>query len=294
MAFLGINRCGGAPQLCTGRVVRQRSGAPFVSPDVMVPSGVALPDHLGLWGGLSIDEPAGEGRDMTETLVLVPGLNCTARLFEPQVAALRAGREILIADHARDDTMAAIARRLLDRAPERFALAGLSMGGYIALEVMHQAPERVARLALLDTNARADTDEQRRSREREIVLAREGRFAQVCEARWARSVLAERRSDPELRRVYDLMAAETGPEVFARQLRAIMGRRDSRPMLPAIRAPTLIVVGDADELTPPEQAREMAGLIPAAALLVVPRCGHLSTLERPQAVNAALAIWVGG
>src|SRR3954452_10239877 len=109
---------------------------------------------------------------MTDTLVLVPGLNCTARLFEPQVAALRAGREILIADHARDDTMAAIARRLLDRAPERFALAGLSMGGYIALEVMHQAPERVARLALLDTNARADTDEQRLSREREIALLR--------------------------------------------------------------------------------------------------------------------------
>ncbi len=106
--------------------------------------------------------------------------------------------------------------------------------------------------------------------------------------------IRERRSDPELRQVYDLMAAETGPEVFVRQLRAIMGRRDSRPMLPAIRVPTLIVVGDADELTPPEQAREMAGLIPAAALVVVPRCGHLSTLERPQAVNAALATWLGG
>jgi pimeloyl-ACP methyl ester carboxylesterase len=231
---------------------------------------------------------------MTDTLVLVPGLNCTARLFEPQIAALGAGREILIADHARDDTMAAIARRLFERAPERFALAGLSMGGYVALEVMHQAPERVARLALLDTNARADTDEQRLSREREIALAEEERFAQVCEARWARSVLADRRSDPELRQAYDLMAAETGPEVFVRQLRAIMGRRDSRPTLPAIRVPTLIVVGDADELTPPEQAREMAGLIPAAALAVVPRCGHLSTLEQPQTVNAALATWLGG
>ncbi len=221
---------------------------------------------------------AGPGRagDMTDTLVLVPGLNCTARLFEPQIAALGAGREILIADHARDDTMAAIARRLLDRAPESFALAGLSMGGYIALEVMRQAPERVARLALLDTNARADTDEQRRSREREIALAEAKRFAQACEARWARSVHPDRRSDPELRQVYDLMAAETGPEVFVRQLRAIMGRRDSRPALPAIRVPTLIVVGDADELTPPEQAREMAVLVPAATLVVVPRCGHLS------------------
>jgi pimeloyl-ACP methyl ester carboxylesterase len=159
---------------------------------------------------------------------------------------------------------------------------------------MHRAPERVARLALPDTNARADTDEQRRGREREIALAEGERFAQVCEARWARSVLPDRRSDPALRQVYDRMAAETGPEVFARQLRAIMGRRDSRPMLAAIRVPTLVVVGDADELTPPEQAREMAGLIPTAALAVVPRCGHLSTLERPQAVNAALASWLGG
>jgi pimeloyl-ACP methyl ester carboxylesterase len=231
---------------------------------------------------------------MTDTLVLVPGLNCTARLFEPQIAALGAGREILIADHARDDTIAAIARRLLDRAPERFALAGLSMGGYVALEVMHQAPERVARLALLDTNARADTDEQRRSREREIALAEEERFAQVCEARWARSVLPDRRSDPELRQAYDLIAAETGPEVFVRQLRAIMGRRDSRPMLPSIGVPTLVLVGGDDKLTPPEQAREMAALVPAAVLVVFPRCGHLSTLERPDAVNDALEDWLAG
>jgi pimeloyl-ACP methyl ester carboxylesterase len=89
------------------------------------------------------------------------------------------------------------------------------------------------------------------------------------------------------------MAQETGPEVFVRQLWAIMGRRDSRPMLPAIRVPTLVLVGDEDALTPPEQAREMAGLIPGATLVVAPRCGHLSTLERPEAVKAALWTWLG-
>ena len=231
MAFLGINRCGARLSSAPAASYGNDREHPLFRPTFWSHR-ASLPDHLGLWGGLSIDEPgdepAGRARDMTDTLVLVPGLNCTARLFEPQIAALGAGREILIADHARDDTIAAIARRLLDRAPERFALAGLSMGGYVALEVMHQAPERVARLALLDTNARADTDEQRLSREREIALAEEERFAQVCEARWARSVLPERRSDPELRQAYDLMAAATGPEVFARQLQAIMGRRDSR------------------------------------------------------------------
>jgi pimeloyl-ACP methyl ester carboxylesterase len=188
--------------------------------------------------------------------------------------------------------MAAIARRLLAEAPETFALAGLSMGGYLALEVVRQAPERVTRLALLDTNARADTDEQRRNREREIALAEGGRFREACDARWEKSVHPDRLADPELRQIYDLMAEETGPEVFVRQLRAIMSRRDSRPMLPEIRVPTLILVGEEDELTPPEQAREMAGLIPGATLVTVPACGHLSTLERPRKVAEALAAWL--
>jgi pimeloyl-ACP methyl ester carboxylesterase len=233
-----------------------------------------------------------EETEMAETLVLAPGLNCTERLFAPQIAVLGRGRGIVVADHARDDDMAAVARRLLAAAPEKFALAGLSMGGYIALEVMRQAPGRVTRLALLDTNARADTDGQRRSREREIALTKEGRFQDVCDARWEKSVHPDRLADPELRRIYDLMAEETGPEVFVRQLRAIMSRRDSRPMLPAIRVPTLVLVGDEDRLTPPVQAQEMARLIPGAALIRVPACGHLSTLERPREVDGALVAWL--
>jgi pimeloyl-ACP methyl ester carboxylesterase len=238
------------------------------------------------------DGKPGKGADMAESLVLAPGLNCTYRLFEPQIAALGQDREIVLADHTRDDDMAAIARRLLAAAPERFALAGLSMGGYLALEVVRQAPERVTRLALLNTNAHADTDEQRRNREREIEFAEGGRFREVCDARWEKSVHPDRLADPELRRVYDLMAEETGPAVFVRQLRAIMSRRDSRPMLPTIRVPTLILVGDSDALTPPEQAREMAGLILGATLVTAPACGHLSTLERPQAVADALKSWL--
>jgi pimeloyl-ACP methyl ester carboxylesterase len=172
---------------------------------------------------------------MAETLVLVPGLNCTKALFAPQIARLRAGREIVVADHSRDETMAGIAERLLAAAPARFALAGLSMGGYVALEVMRQAPERVTRLALLDTNARADTAERRAIREKQIALSLGGRFREVTEEIWQRSVAGDRLGDPALRRVYDAMAEETGPQIFVRQLRAIMSRGDSRALLRASR-----------------------------------------------------------
>jgi pimeloyl-ACP methyl ester carboxylesterase len=108
---------------------------------------------------------------MPEALVLVPGLNCSAALYAPQWPALAAGRPILVADHARDETMSDIARRLLAAAPERFALCGLSMGGYIAFEVMRQAPERVTRLALLDTSAKGPTPDSNAAREQMIALA---------------------------------------------------------------------------------------------------------------------------
>lgn len=235
--------------------------------------------------------PNGEG-ELAETLVLAPGLTCTERLFEPQIEALRPGRGILLVDHTRDATMEGIARRLLAAAPERFALAGLSMGGYIALEIMHQAPERVTRLALLDTNARADSAESRALREDQIALAESGRFSEVIETLWQKMVHTRRLVDPELRRIYRGMAEATGPDTFVRQLRAIMSRRDSRPMLASISVPTLVLVGDDDRLTPPEQAREMAGLVEGARLVEVPDCGHLSTLERPQAVNEALNSWL--
>lgn len=243
-------------------------------------------------GGL-VNRPGSNGEgELAETLVLAPGLTCTERLFGPQIEAFRPDRDILLVDHTRDATMDGIARRLLAAAPERFALAGLSMGGYIALEIMHQAPERVTRLALLDTNARADSAESRALREEQIALAERGRFSEVIEALWQKMVQTQRLADRELRRIYEGMAEATGPQIFVRQLRAIMSRRDSRPMLASISVPALVLVGDDDRLTPPEQAREMAGLIEGARLVEVPDCGHLATLERPAAVNEALASWL--
>ncbi|MCG7394193.1 alpha/beta hydrolase [Microvirga sp. ACRRW] len=229
---------------------------------------------------------------MAETLVLVPGLACTARLYEAQIAALSGSRKIVVADHTKDDSIPAMASRLLKDAPERFALAGLSMGGYVALEVMRQAPERVQRLALLDTTARPDTPEASQDRERLIALAQAGRFEDILPRAWPRLVHPDRQSDKALQEVIYGMMRETGPEAYVRQQRAIMGRVDSRPLLSGIEIPTLILVGDGDVITPPDVAREMAEMIEWASLAVIPDSGHSSTLEQPERVTHALKAWL--
>jgi pimeloyl-ACP methyl ester carboxylesterase len=197
-----------------------------------------------------------------------------------------------VADHSQDDSVPAIAARLLREAPERFALAGLSMGGYIALEVMRQAPERVARLALLDTSARPDSVEASQDRERLIALAQAGRFEDIHAKLWPRLVHPDHRSDQALQEIVFGMMRETGADAYCRQQRAIMARADSRPILPGIEIPTLVLVGEGDAITPPEIARAMADMIEWASLVVVPESGHLSTLEQPERVTQALKLWL--
>jgi pimeloyl-ACP methyl ester carboxylesterase len=220
--------------------------------------------------------------------VLVAGLNCSARLYAEQILVLWQYGPVIVADHRRDDTMAAMARRVLASAPPRFALVGLSMGGYLAFEILRQAAGRVAKLALLDTGARADTPERTAARRPLIALARNGRFAEILDSQYPTLVHRSRHDDAALIAAVRAMNEETGPEAYLRQQAAIISRPDSRPGLAAIACPTLVLVGDSDEPTPPELAEEMADGIPGAKLVVVPECGHLSTLERPEAVNKAL------
>lgn len=227
-------------------------------------------------------------------IVLVPGLLATARLYAEQIPGLWRIGPVTIALHTRDDSMSAIAKRILSSAPPRFALAGLSMGGYIAFEILRQAPSRIARLALLDTSARPDVPEQTEQRRAQIELARRGRLAEVSEALFPRLVHTSRRGDEALRQLVRLMAEEVGPEGFIRQQTAIMGRPDSRPGLAAIRCATLVIVGDGDQLTPPERAAEIANGIAGARLVTVPGSGHLSTLEQPRAVTQALTSFLAG
>jgi pimeloyl-ACP methyl ester carboxylesterase len=225
-------------------------------------------------------------------IVLVPGLACSARLYSDQIPALWPFGPVTVADHSRDESIAAIARSILAAAPPRFALLGLSMGGYIAFEIMRQAPERVAKLALLDTASTPETAKQTVTRETRIELAKSGRFGEALDLMFPLLVHRDRRGDAKLKRIVEMMGEETGADAFIRQQHAIMGRADSRPSLAAIRCPTLVMVGDADELTPPAAAQEIAAGISGARSVVIPQCGHLSTLERPDAVNVALVEWI--
>lgn len=227
-------------------------------------------------------------------VLLVPGLCCSARLYAEQIPALWRFGPVQVADHTRHDSMTAIAAGILNDAPPRFALAGLSMGGYIALTILQQAPERVDRLALLDTSARPETPEQTARRRPQMALAESGRFAEVSALQFPVFVHRNRHGDEALRERVRIMAEETGAEAFLRQQQAIITRPDVRPLLPSIKCPTLVLVGDGDELTPPPLSQEIAAGIAGSRLVVVPDCGHLSTMERPEYVNKALTEWMAG
>jgi len=225
-------------------------------------------------------------------IVLIPGLLASPRLYAAQIPQLWRFGPVTLADHTRDDSIAAIARRILTTAPQRFALAGLSMGGYVAFEILRQAPERVARLALLDTSARADSAEQSSMRRLQMQQAGSGRLAEIAAAQFERTVHPAHRSDAALRAITLRMAEEVGAAAFVRQQQAVLGRPDSRSGLSAIRCPTLVLVGEGDELTPPPLAAEIAAGVRGAHLVTVPQSGHLSTLEQPEAVSAALCEWL--
>jgi len=229
---------------------------------------------------------------MTEShalpIVLVPGLLASPRLFAEQIPELWRLGPVTVATHTRDDGLAAIAQRILASAPAKFALAGLSMGGYISFEILRQAPERVARLVLLDTTARSDTPEQNQQRRLQVEMARTGRLGEIADGLFPKLVHARRWGDETLRRTWLAMVQDVGAEGFINQQTAIMRRPDSRPGLAAIRCPTLVVVGDGDVLTPPDRAEEIANGIARARLSVIRDSGHLSTLEQPAAVTRSM------
>ena len=237
--------------------------------------------------------PPDEKLTMRPPLLFVPGFNCTAALWAPQLARFAGAFDCRVADATRADSMQAIAAQILADAPTSFALAGLSMGGYIAFEIMRQAPERVTRLALLDTQATPESDQQRVLRAARVETAKRDGIAASADIAWPNSVHPARYEDIPLRDLVLRMALDTGLDAFLRQAAAITSRPDSRPSLSAIRAPTLVLVGEQDALTPPDKAKEIADAIPGAKLKIVPHCGHLSSLEMPESVNAALADFLG-
>jgi pimeloyl-ACP methyl ester carboxylesterase len=232
--------------------------------------------------------------DNTMPILLVPGLVCSPRIFSPVIPALWRFGPVTVANHIRDDNMGAIARRILAEAPPRFALAGHSMGGYIAFEIMRQAPERVAKLALMNTQARPDSPEATARRRGQIARAQGGEFRAVLDELFPGFVHPSRREDVSLRQlVYD-MGDDVGAEAFVRQQSAVMGRPDSRPALAWIKCPTLVLSGDEDNTIPNSLSAEMANGIPGAKLVILPNCGHLMQPEQPQATADALVEWLRG
>jgi len=232
-----------------------------------------------------------------EPLVLVPGLMCDGTVWEHQIEACGTGREIQVPDHADSDTLRIMAERILDQAPPRFALAGHSMGGRVALEVMARAPERVSRLALLDTGHEAlapgDAGEREKAgRYRLLEMAqRDGMLVMARE--WARGMVHPARlSDAPLMDAIHSMIARATVAQFAAQVSALLGRPDRTGLLSQLRLPTLVLCGREDSWSPLARHEQMARLISGSCLVGIADCGHMSTMERPEAVSKALLAWL--
>lgn len=226
-------------------------------------------------------------------LILVPGLLCDSLLWANQIGALGDLADCQVANPVNHDSIKGMASDVLHRTPfPRFALAGLSMGGYVALEIMRQAPDRVLKLALLDTSARPDTREQTERRQALIRMAQNGKFELVVQTLIPALLGRARSEDPPIVGAVRTMARNVGIDAFYRQEAAIIGRIDSRPFLPSIQCATLLVCGRQDAITPVELHQELAGGIKGSILKIIDDCGHLSTMERPEHVSACLREWL--
>jgi len=230
--------------------------------------------------------------DNSMPILLVPGLVSSPRIFAPVIPAVWRYGPVTVANHIRDDNMAVIARRILAEAPPRFALAGHSMGGYIAFEIMRQARDRVAKLALINTQARPDTPEISERRRGQIARAKAGEFHAILDELFPLFVHPSRRDNADLRKLVHDMGDDIGADAFVRQQTAVISRADSRPTLAVISCPTLVLTSDEDRTIPNSLSAEIADGIRNAKLTIIADCGHLSQVEQPQATADALVEWL--
>ncbi|MEM7256908.1 MAG: alpha/beta hydrolase [Pseudomonadota bacterium] len=227
-----------------------------------------------------------------EPLVLLPGMMCDARLFTPQIEAFSCKRTVSIMPMQSHSDMASLAKNILLQAPPRFALAGLSMGGIVAMEVCRQAPERISRLALLDTNPLAEAADKAAAREPQITAVHNGRLREVMRDEMKPNYLAD---GPYRQRILDIcmdMAEALGPTVFVRQSRALQSRPDQTQTLQRLTVPTMILCGEHDALCPPQRHQMMHNLVAGSTLTIIKDAGHMPTLEQPAVTTAALDQWL--
>lgn len=227
------------------------------------------------------------------TLVLLPGLAADAVMWRAQLDALADPWRPQVADvNSHYDSIEAMAAALLAQHAGDLVLCGASMGGIIAMEAARQAPQRIRALALLGTNARPETSDMRALREGAIELFAQGQVREVIEPNVALAFHPDQAQDAALTGAYLEFVLRAGADQLIRQNRAIIARPDARTHLPLLRCPTLVMCGDTDQLTPLECSQEIAALVPGADLVVVPRCGHMLTMEQPARVNATLKSWL--
>jgi pimeloyl-ACP methyl ester carboxylesterase len=224
------------------------------------------------------------------SLLLIPGLAGDATMWRAQLAGLAEHAPVVTDVHTRHDTIVAMATELLRQHEGPLVLCGASMGGMIAMEAVRQAPQRVLGLALLGTNAAPETDDMRRLRESAITLFAQGRVAEVIEPNVAFAFHPDHAK--ELSGDYLRFVLAAGADQLIRQNRAVIARPDARQHLARVQCPVLVMCGEQDRLTPPEHSREIADLCPRARLVMVPKCGHMLTMEQPEVVNAALEDWL--
>ncbi|MEA3393365.1 MAG: alpha/beta hydrolase [Pseudomonadota bacterium] len=231
------------------------------------------------------------------TLMLLPGLNCDAAVWAPQMAALKNDARCVVPAWGLRDTLTAMAEQVLAEAPtERFSVAGHSMGGRVALEVFRLAPQRVERLALLSTGthplAAGEAGEKERAGRMALLQIARTQGMRAMGQQWARGMVHRDRLDtPVFEQVLDMLA-RGGAEQYAAQINALLTRPDAGPLLPTIACPTLVLTGRDDAWSGPAQHEVMAAAIPNATLAIIEHCGHMCTMEQPQAVNEALAAWL--
>ncbi len=229
---------------------------------------------------------------MTEPLVLLPGMMCDARLFDPQITALSRERAVMVAPVTHGERVEEIASNIIDQLPLRFALAGLSFGGIVAMEVLRRVPDRVSRLCLMDTNPLAEPPAVAAMREPMIVRARAGRLDEVLQDAMRPDYLAPGPGRIGVLNHMFEMGRELGVEVFVNQSRALQRRRDQQGTLRKLKVPTLVLCGEFDTLTPVKRHEFMAELIPGATLQVIEDAGHIPVLEQPERTNQALRDWL--
>lgn len=224
--------------------------------------------------------------------VLIPPLLCSPLAYAPVLDAAWTRGQVTVADTRHDDTIEAMAQRILRENTGDIAVLGTSMGGYVALEIIRQAPGRVTALALVSTSARADTAEQIQARARQSALVEDGQFNALIDAAFPGVVAAGNELDDALLATWRAMTTPVGADAFLRQQQAVVQRADLRSLLPSIDCPTAVIHGAQDRLIPLAAAEEMASAMPSASFTVLDGAGHLVFHEQPDAARAAINAWL--